>query len=177
MPRKCPPNGDFGRAGFTLVEILVVVIIVGIALSLTASNLFVGDEQRVRLESERLMLLVEKTRDQAVFSGYPVALRLTDAGIEFLERDPDSVDPTWRAASAEKFPARQWRDGIRAELTVPERLAQSRQSMTGAGTDKNADVVTFLPTGVGAPFSIRVYSAQFSRTIDADALGNVSVRK
>jgi type II secretion system protein H len=169
--------------GFTLVEILIVVVIIGIALSLTTSNLFISDEQRVKLDAERLMRLVERTRDQAVFSGYPIAMRLTDAGIEFLERDPNSVEPIWRTASAEKLPIRGWRDGIRAEITAPERLAEGNRSManTGTGTNTSAEqgdkIVTFLPTGVGAPFSLRVYSAQYSRTIDGDALGNVSLRR
>jgi type II secretion system protein H len=166
-----------------LVEILIVVVIIGIALSLTTSNLFISDEQRVKLDAERLMRLVERTRDQAVFSGYPIAMRLTEAGIEFLERDPNSVEPIWRTASAEKLPIRGWRDGIRAEITAPERLAEGNRSManTGTGTNTSAEqgdkIVTFLPTGVGAPFSLRVYSAQYSRTIDGDALGNVSLRR
>jgi type II secretion system protein H len=176
MPRKRPPVGDFCRRGFTLVEILVVVVVIGIALSLAAPNLFDSDEERVKLEAERLMVLVEKTRDQAVFSGYPIAMRLTETGIEFLERDPNSVEPTWRNASTEKLPARGWRDGIRAELTSPERLVESgRANATSA--EKQEEIFTFLPTGVGAPFSLRVYSPQYSRTIDLDALGNVSLRR
>jgi general secretion pathway protein H len=160
--------------GFTLVEIMVVVVIVGIALSIAASNLFVSDEQRVKSEAERLLVLVEKTRDQAVFSGYPIAMRLTDAGIEFLERDPNAVEPTWRAAATETLRQRGWRDGIRAELAAPDR------SITNATAPRDANaeqIVTFLPAGLGAPFSLRVYSDQFSRTIDGDALGNVSFRR
>ncbi len=164
---------------------MVVVVIVGIALSIAVSNLFVGDEQRVRLEAERMLVLVEKTRDQAVFSGYPIAMRLTAEGIEFLERDPNSVEPTWRNAGAGSLRSRAWRDGIRVELTElnpnsnTPRSVQARTATTGiANTNLSREqIVTFLPTGIGVPFSMRIFSDQSQRVIDGDALGNVAFRQ
>jgi type II secretion system protein H len=175
-----------------LVEIMVVVVIVGIALSIAVSNLFVGDEQRVRLEAERMLVLVEKTRDQAVFSGYPIAMRLTGEGIEFLERDPNSVEPTWRNAAAGSLRSRTWRDGIRVELTelnpspnlsrnIPPRAATTAASSAAGSTSTSnlprEQIVTFLPTGIGMPFSMRIFSDQSQRVIDGDALGNVAFRQ
>lgn len=186
-PKKTPA----GIAGFTLVEIMVVVVIVGIALSIAVSNLFVGDEQRVRIEAERMLVLVEKTRDQAVLSGYPIAMRLTGDGIEFLERDPNTVEPTWRTAAAESLRQLAWRDGIRVELTVLKtmpnaaRSAESNSVALSAATSatnpvnnpQREQIVTFLPTGIGVPFSMRIYSDQSQRVIDGDALGNVAFRQ
>ncbi|MCE2722602.1 MAG: GspH/FimT family pseudopilin [Burkholderiales bacterium] len=179
-PKKTPA----GIAGFTLVEIMVVVVIVGIALSIAVSNLFVGDEQRVRLEAERMLVLVEKTRDQAVFSGYPIAMRLTGEGIEFLERDPNSVEPTWRNAAAESLRQRAWRDGIRVELAeinsgsnTNSNLARNAATTSGGRSVPREQIVTFLPTGIGVPFSMRIFSDQFQRVIDGDALGNVAFRQ
>jgi len=160
--------------GFTLIEIMVVVVIIGIALSITVSNLFVSTEERVRQEAERTLALVEKTRDQAVFSGYPIAVRLTPSGIEFLERDPNSVEPTWRAAATETLRTRRWRDGIRVELTTG--IGGNTPPRTDSAGSRE-QVVTFLPTGVGAPFSLRVFSDEHQRFIDGDALGNVSFRR
>lgn len=163
---------------------MVVVVIVGIALSIAVSNLFVGDEQRVRLEAERMLVLVEKTRDQAVFSGYPIAMRLTGEGIEFLERDPNSVEPTWRSAAAESLRQRAWRDGIRVELaetnngsSTNDNLARNAASASGGLSAPREQIVTFLPTGIGVPFSMRIFSDQFQRVIDGDALGNVAFRQ
>ena len=167
---------------------MVVVVIVGIALSIAVSNLFVGDEQRVRLEAERMLVLVEKTRDQAVFSGYPIAMRLTGEGIEFLERDPNSVEPTWRNAGAGSLRSRTWRDGIRVELTElnpnsnTPRSGQARTATSASTGIANTNlqreqIVTFLPTGIGVPFSMRIFSDQSQRVIDGDALGNVAFRQ
>ncbi len=156
--------------GFTLVEILVVVVIVSIALSIAFANLFVSDEERVRHEAERMLVLVEKTRDQATFSGYAIAMRLTDTGIEFLERDPNSVEPRWRASQASSLAPRAWQNGIRAELSIAESSA-----FTLSKTDAD-QYVMFLPAGVGVPFSLRVFSDQHQRIIEGDALGNVSFK-
>lgn len=150
--------------GFTLVELLVVVVIVGIVLSLAVGNLFTSSEERVRIEASRLATLIEKTRDQAAFSGYPIAMRLAESGVEFLERDPSQVALTWRTATTDSLKPRQWRDGIRAEFVSPE------------GTSTPDRVATFLPAGVGTPFTVRVFDAQFERRIEGDALGNVKLK-
>jgi hypothetical protein len=118
-------------------------------------------------------------------------MRLTGDGIEFLERDPNSVEPTWRTAAAESLRQRAWRDGIRVELTVLKtmpntvRSAESNSVALSAATSatnpvnnpQREQVVTFLPAGIGVPFSMRIYSDQFQRVIDGDALGNVTFRQ
>lgn len=158
--------------GFTLVEILVVVVIAGIAIAIAVPNLFVSDEERVRQEAQRLMLLVEQVRDRAAFSGYPIAMRMSDEGIVFMERDPTSVAPKWQPAQSRELSPRAWRDGIAVELV-------------GADPAGAASQVAFLPAGVGAPFRLRVFMAGASgsppttsdakreRIIEGDALGNV----
>jgi len=165
-PRACRSiNARNSARGFTLVEILVVVVIIGIGLSITVANLFVSEEERVRQESERLLALIEKTRDEAAFSGYPIVMRLTDKGIEFLVRDSSSLSPKWQDATSASLAPRAWREGVAASLIVKNQDATDK---------KSTQTVTFLPAGVSAPFMLRVYSEKFEKNIVGDALGNVS---
>ena len=52
--------------GFTLVEVLVVMVLVGITLALIGLNLMPDDGRTVRNEAQRLALLLEQARDEAV---------------------------------------------------------------------------------------------------------------
>ncbi len=154
-------------SAFTLVEVLVVVVIIGIGMAIAVPNLFISDEERVRQEAERIMAVIEKTRDQAAFSGYAIAMRLGEHGIEFLERDPNSIEPKWLDATRTSLKPRLWRDGVTASLTL------SANDVTSRRPDE-PQVVTFLPAGVGVPFTLRVASKSHARVIVGDALGNVS---
>lgn len=146
--------------GFTLVEILVVLAVIGITLALASGRLFVTDAERVRLESERLLALLEEVRDRAAFSGHAMALRLTDEGIEFLERDPHRMEASWRTPEGGAASASwRWREGVRVE-----RLATARESQT---------MLAFVPSGIAAPFRLRVSLNDQARIVEADALGNL----
>jgi general secretion pathway protein H len=157
--------------GFTLVEILIVILIIGISLSLVVANLFVSEEERVRQEAERIMAMVERTRDQAAFSGYAIAMRLTDDGVQFMERDPNQIDPVWRNATTDTLTPRAWSQGIRVEITTAG--SKTPAQIRPADDEKAPPHVTFAPTGVGVPFTMRVFTDRFERVIEGDALGNV----
>lgn len=71
--------------GFTLIEILVVVFIIGVILgfaSLSLSGRALGD--RAQEEARRLAELLRLARDEAGFTGLELGWRQTDNGYEFL---------------------------------------------------------------------------------------------
>ena len=67
-----------GTAGFTLLEILVVIAIAGLVTALAAVNLFPSDEEEARRESGLLALAIEGARDEAWFGGRPTALSIEE---------------------------------------------------------------------------------------------------
>ena len=170
-PRQCLtfllPTRSAQR-GLTLIEIVVVVLVIGIAMAMAIPNLFVSDEERVRQESERLVAVLEQTRDNAVFSGHAIAVRLTEEGLEFLERDPDAVAATWKKTDGVGLTPRAWRDGVRAAF------------MRGEKKNEATDSVVFVPAGVSAPFEMIVFSERndaLKRVIVGDPLGNVGLKR
>lgn len=79
--------------GFTLLEVLVVVVIIGIIL--TFAVLTVGDRSRAesaKQETERLAALLKLSSEEAVLQARELALQLTADGYEFLALDRD----TWK---------------------------------------------------------------------------------
>jgi general secretion pathway protein H len=75
--------------GFTLVEILVVVIIIGTIMSIAMLSLnLVDDERALQREARKLISLVEIARDEAVFQGREFGVEFMTGSYRFVEYDP-----------------------------------------------------------------------------------------
>ena len=80
---------DVGQRGFTLIELAVIVLIVTIIIAAIGINLTRSDRDRVRDEAERLAVLVQAARDEAVLQGRVLVLELTAEGYRFLQLADD----------------------------------------------------------------------------------------
>lgn len=89
-------SGSSRAGGFTLVEILVVVVIVAVmAVGALLSLGVVGDDRGVRNESERLFGLMGYAREQAEIQNREYGLRIFDGGYEFVTLDRLVSPPQW----------------------------------------------------------------------------------
>lgn len=69
---------------FTLLEVAVVMLLLVIVLGIVGLKLSNNDRDEVRQESERLALLLESAREDAILTGAPRALVLSAGGYHFL---------------------------------------------------------------------------------------------
>ena len=153
------------QCGFTLIEILVVIVILGIATVLATANLFQTDEEKLQQESEKLLAVLQIARDEAAFGGRVIAVTMTGKEIQFLERD--LADPArWNASAVEGLKPRTLSDAFSMQLRV------------GAdGAEAKDNHITFLPIGVAAPFELALRSPAGIQKISGDAIGNLRLTK
>jgi general secretion pathway protein H len=150
------------QRGFTLIEILVVLVIIGIMLGLVSVRMMPDDAGRLKTEAERLALLLEQARDQAVASGEPIGLSVEQGRYRFWVRDAQNQ---WVLSSGDDLlRERPLADGVQLAAL------QVNQTPLAEG-----DRLLFLPAGSNEPFTIDLTLNAARARIQGDRLGRVSI--
>ncbi len=78
-----------GRAarGFTLVEMMVVMVIIGVMLGLVSLNAIPSTQQNLQGEAQRIALLLQLARDEAIVRNRLVAFEANADGYRFMVRN------------------------------------------------------------------------------------------
>ena len=87
QPRNRRSAYKVGSPGFTLVEMMLAVFLIGITATLVVINVDSNQDDIARLEAERFAALVGHMRDESVIVGYPIAVQqdLVDNQYRFYE--------------------------------------------------------------------------------------------
>lgn len=104
-------------AGFTLVELMVVLLIVGL---MSAAVMLTMADPRGRLSGEvdRLAGRIRAARDSAIISGHSVALWVSPTGYGFERRE----DGRWQPIGDGPLAATDWARGAHAVIASGNRL-------------------------------------------------------
>ena len=174
-------------SGFTLIEVLVVVVIMGIISAIVVLGLGnLGDDRDLRTEARRMSTLIEMASDEATLQGRDFGLELMQGGYRFVEFDPLSE---------------QWSEVIGDDLMRPRRLADGTEfdliledkrvllKLDAAETQKSDDAdnrdlsddylphVLVLSSGDITPFVLEIYrnSDRASIQLSATPAGELKV--
>jgi general secretion pathway protein H len=79
--------------GFTLVELMIVMVIIGITLGLVSLNAIPSPQQNLQNEAQRLALLLQLARDEAIVRNRLVAFEANGERYRFLVRNETRWDP------------------------------------------------------------------------------------
>jgi len=107
--------------GFTLIEILVVVAIIGIvSIGVLLSVNLTGRDRELEKESERLVALMNYAREQAELQTREFGVAFQDDSYEFLTYDVHRAQ--WRGVSEDDaLELRKLPDGLDVKLTLDGR--------------------------------------------------------
>jgi len=127
------------QQGFTLIEILVVVVIIGVMLTAVVSLRGSGQEHRyLQGEAERIRHLITVAQQKSIQTGLPARLLFSDNGyeFEFWQLNEASVSED---ESEELPPSGQWQKADTGNLKryKPERSMDYRVSLISNKNKKN----------------------------------------
>ena len=152
------------RRGFTLVELLVVLVILAISIGLVTVNLSRDQGTKLEEDARRLALLLQFARDQAIAGGQSLAWAARDGGYLFMRRDGSRG---WIAArDGEALTPREW----------PANVALSRLRVAGTSVPVTEPLV-FSASGMNLPYEMELASGTWRVAISGGAAGKVSVAR
>lgn len=79
--------------GFTLLELLVVLVIAGLTLGMVSFNAMPSERQVLQKECQRIALLLQLARDEAIVRNRPIAFETDGQGYHFLVREENVWQP------------------------------------------------------------------------------------
>jgi general secretion pathway protein H len=79
--------------GFTLLELLVVLVIAGLTLGLISLNAMPNNYQALQNDAQRIALLLQTARDEAILRNRPIMFESDGISYRFLIRNENKWEP------------------------------------------------------------------------------------
>ena len=136
------------QSGFTFIEILVVIIVVGLLAALMVGNMGGSTQQRELENTAReLFLLMQTASDQAVLNNAELGLILEEDGYRFVQFDDEQG--AWVRERERLFAPRQWVEWLQLRPDIEDNLPR----LTSAEDALKPDIV-FYSSGETTAFEL-----------------------
>lgn len=147
--------------GFTLLELLVVMVIVGITLGMVSFNAMPSERQVLHNDAQRIALLLQLARDEAIVRNRPIAFEADTDRYRFLVRN----GKTWQALQQDDMLRE--RDFKRIPVTLSISPASAEQVYPLR--------IVFGREPVDRPFILTLATGDAQIAIRADGIGHFAV--
>jgi general secretion pathway protein H len=154
-------TGLSATRGFTLVEIMVVMVIIGITLGMVSFNALPSPRQDLQKEAQRIALLLQLARDEAIVRNRLVAFEADPDHYRFLVRNETRWDPVTK-------------DDLLRERSFKNAPLQLLLDPPPSGASGQLRI-TFGREPVDKPFVLTLASGDNSVAIRADGVGHFTV--
>jgi general secretion pathway protein H len=163
--------------GFTLVEILVVVVIMAVVISLAVLSIGVtGRDAQLDEETRRIEGLLGLLHERALFEGRDFGLRIEPSSYGFVEYQP--ARDRWTAMAQDReFRHRELPKGLSFELQLDSQTVVLKAPDPDLSGDQSSPPqVAIAASGEGTPFRLTLTrdETKAKASVDGDALGKIS---
>jgi len=153
-------EGRRRQRGFTLLEMLVVLVIAGMLVSLAALTMNRNPRTDLNEEAQRLALLFESAGDEAQVRARPISWLPLEGGFRFDIHTNDG----WRPLRDDLLGPRQWEGGV------------TGVAIDYPGSDDHSDRIVFGTESIDTPVQVTLFSAVGRVTIVGTGNGRYEVR-
>lgn len=150
------------QSGFTLLELLVVMVVMGISLGIVIPMLMPDDGTRLREEGARLALLLENAGLEARSSGRAMAWSGEDSSYFFWRKN--DYNEWARIVDDTEFRVRQLPEGIRIkEISVEDQVI------------KSGNPISLSSSAFIVPFRIRLCATASCLFVASKSTGEITI--
>ncbi len=147
--------------GFTLIEIVAVLVVIGVTFALAALSMGKSDSFILNSEARRFAVILEQTRQEAIVRSEKIAVALRGPKFRFLRFNEKNQ---WKPFSDDYF-----REGSLEGGVMPVGLTVNRSR------SPIKEHLVFNPSGYSLPFSLTLGYKNEKVAINVDPLGRVDV--
>ena len=144
--------------GFTLIEILVVIVIIGVIVTFAVLSFGVlGGDREAEQEARRLSAILAQVREEAALQGRDLGLRLEPTAYEFMSLEPRRGG--WEViADDDLMRRRELPDGLRMRLWLESRevLLEQPRAEARKKVETPTPQVIVLGSGEIVPFDLEI---------------------
>lgn len=167
--------------GFTLIEILVAVLIIGIVMSVAVLSLsLAGDDREVTREIRRLTSLIEVAQTDAMMQGREFGIEFMSGSYRFVEFDAENNRWT-EPLGDDALKLRQLPDDYEVTLIVEDKEILLDPEPRPLSDEKNQPQLDYVPhlfvfsSGDSTPFKLAITRRHdgMSAAMEGDFLGNL----
>jgi general secretion pathway protein H len=170
-------HGKRHQGGFTLVEILVVVVIMAIVISLAILSIGVtGHDSQLDDESRRIEGLMGLLHERAVLEGRDFGVRVEPTAYEFVVYD--SIRDRWvRMPQELEYRKRDLPKGLIFQLEMDSQVVVLKAPDKNLTSDALPNPqLAIAASGEGTPFRLTLVreATNAQASVDGDAMGKLS---
>lgn len=176
---RCNDNASMSlfshNKGFSLIEIMIVVLIIGISASMAVLYIDNSDD-RLKSEAKRLFGMAQLARDDAIIKGQSIAITI-DIKDEIAQYNFSHFENgKWVALNDKPYRLIKLSHDIKLRSILSNSVITENSNSRGSTLD-NKDLIYFLPTGESSEFQIWLSNNNTEYVLSSTFLGELSLKR